>query len=192
MRIFQFCYDQSLKWAAHRHAPYYLGSMSFAESVFFPIPPDVMLMPMTLAKPQKAWFYALLTTLTSVLGGILGFVLGWFAYDSLLQPLIIEWGYQDKLDQAVNWFESYGIWVVFLAGFSPIPYKVFTISAGMLQMAFLPFLLASAIGRGMRFYLVAALMRWGGAAMATKLRDYVDAIGWSTVILASLAYLLLR
>ena len=92
----------------------------------------------------------------------------------------------------MEWFETYGVWVVFLAGFSPIPYKIFTVSAGFLQMALLPFLLASAIGRGARFFLVAGLMRWGGAAMEQKLRQYVEAIGWSVVVLAIIAYLLLR
>ena len=92
----------------------------------------------------------------------------------------------------MQWFKDYGVWVVFLAGFSPIPYKIFTVSAGFLQMAFLPFVLASAVGRGARFFLVAALMRWGGAAMEQKLRQYVEVLGWGVVILAIFAYLLLR
>ena len=92
----------------------------------------------------------------------------------------------------MDWFAQYGVWVVFIAGFSPIPYKVFTISAGVLNMAFFPFLLASAVGRGARFFLVAGLMRWGGAAMEAKLRQYVEILGWATVILAIVAYLVLR
>ena len=92
----------------------------------------------------------------------------------------------------MNWFEEYGIWVVFLAGFSPIPYKIFTVSAGVLQMAFIPFVIASAIGRGARFFLVAALMRWGGAAMEQKLRQYVEILGWAVVLIAIAAYLILR
>lgn len=181
-----------MRWAQHRHAPYYLSGMSFAESVFFPIPPDVMLAPMSLAKPKSAWFYAMLTTVASVLGGICGFLLGWFAFDSFIQPLVEQWGYQAKLETAMGWFEQYGIWVVFLAGFSPIPYKIFTISAGVLHMAFIPFLLASAIGRGMRFYLVAALMYWGGEKMETQLRKHIDTIGWGVIVLAVVAYFALR
>ena len=92
----------------------------------------------------------------------------------------------------MGWFEQYGVWVVFIAGFSPIPYKIFTISAGFLQMAFLPFLIASAVGRGARFYLVAGLMRWGGARMEQELRKYVEVIGWAVIMLAIVAYLLLR
>lgn len=192
MKIFQPCYDMAIRWSRHRHASRYLGGLSFAESMFFPIPPDVMLAPMALSQPGRAWYFALLTTLTSVLGGIAGYVLGYFAFEAWLQPLIISAGYQPKLDQAMHWFTEYGVWVIFLAGFSPIPYKVFTISAGFLQMAFLPFVLASAVGRGARFFLVAGLMRWGGSAMEARLRQYVEVLGWLVVALAVLAYLLLR
>ncbi|MCU7552989.1 DedA family protein [Alteromonas sp. ASW11-19] len=192
MKIFQPCYDMAIRWSRHRHASRYLGGLSFAESMFFPIPPDVMLAPMALSQPSRAWYFALLTTLTSVLGGIAGYVLGYFAFEAWLQPLIVSAGYQPKLDQAMHWFTEYGVWVIFLAGFSPIPYKVFTISAGFLQMAFLPFVLASAVGRGARFFLVAGLMRWGGSAMEAKLRQYVEVLGWLVVALAILAYLLLR
>nr|WP_252728196.1 YqaA family protein [Alteromonas sp. C1M14] len=166
--------------------------LSFAESMFFPIPPDVMLAPMSMSQPHRAWRYAALTTLASVLGGIGGYVLGYFAFDVWLEPIILSAGYGEKLDTTMSWFEQYGIWVVFLAGFSPIPYKIFTISAGILSMAFAPFIIASAIGRGARFFLVAGLMRWGGAAMEAKLRDYVEILGWATVVIAVIAYLLLH
>lgn len=160
--------------------------------MFFPIPPDVMLAPMSLAHPSKAWNYALLTTLASVIGGIAGYALGWFAFDGFIQPWVESMAYQAKLEQAITWFNQYGVWVIFIAGFSPIPYKVFTISAGFLHMAFLPFIIASAIGRGMRFYLVAGLMRWGGEPMQQKLREWVDLLGWLVVILAVGLYLYLH
>ncbi|GAA0342280.1 YqaA family protein [Bowmanella denitrificans] len=192
MKIFQYLYDKAMVWSRHKHAPAYLGGMTFAESIFFPVPPDVMLAPMALASPDKAWRYAFLTSVASVLGGIAGYCLGLLAFESLLHPMIVEMGYQHKMDKAVAWFEQYGVWVVFIAGFSPIPYKVFTVSAGFLQMAFLPFVVASTVGRAMRFYLVAGLMRWGGKKMEDKLRDYVETLGWATVVLAIVAYLLLR
>ncbi|MBT0585390.1 YqaA family protein [Alteromonas oceanisediminis] len=192
MKIFQPCYDLALRWAKHRHAERYLGVLSFAESVVFPIPPDVMLAPMALGQPSKAWRFALITTVTSVLGGIAGYFLGLFAFEALIAPWIETMGYQPKVDRAVEWFELYGVWVVFIAGFSPIPYKIFTVSAGFLSMAFLPFLLASAVGRGMRFFLVAALMRWGGPAMESKLREWVEFLGWAVVLLAVAAYFYLR
>lgn len=192
MKIFQPCYDMALRWSRHRHASRYLGGLSFAESMFFPIPPDVMLAPMSLSQPQRAWYFAMLTTLTSVLGGIAGYMLGYFAFEAWLEPIILSADYGDKLATAMGWFEQYGVWIVFLAGFSPIPYKVFTISAGVLQMAFLPFIVASAIGRGARFFLVAGLMRWGGAPMEAKLRQYVEVLGWAVIALAILAYFIVK
>ncbi|AIF97727.1 membrane protein [Alteromonas australica] len=192
MKLFEPLYDMALRWARHPNAEKYLGGLSFAESVFFPIPPDVMLAPMSLSQPDKAWRFAIITTFASIVGGIAGYFLGYLAFDVWLAPLIERWGYGHKLDVAMDWFAQYGVWVVFIAGFSPIPYKVFTISAGVLNMAFFPFLLASAVGRGARFFLVAGLMRWGGAAMEAKLRQYVEILGWATVILAIVAYLVLR
>lgn len=192
MKLFQPCYDLALRWAKHPWAARYLAGLSFAESVIFPVPPDVMLAPMSLSSPNKAWHFAMITTIASILGGIAGYVLGYLAFESWLQPIIESAGYTHKLETAMGWFEQYGVWIVFIAGFSPIPYKVFTISAGFLQMAFLPFLLASAIGRGARFYLVAGLMRWGGARMEQELRKYVEVIGWAVIILAVAAYLILR
>lgn len=163
MRLFSPLYARAMQWARHRHAPAYLGTMSFAESSFFPVPPDVMLAPMCLARPERAWSFALLTTLTSVAGGLAGYAIGHFAFDAIapwLQTTPYWAGYQN----AVAWFEQYGFWAIFIAGFSPIPYKAFTIAAGALSMALLPFALASCVGRGARFYLVAGLMKWGGRA----------------------------
>ena len=192
MKLFQPLYDKTLSWSRHRNAPTLLAILSFTESVIFPIPPDVMLAPMSLSQPERAWRFAFITTLASVLGGIAGYFLGEFAYAGFIEPLIIEYGYQAKMQHAIDWFSQYGVWVVFLAGFSPIPYKIFTISAGFLQLAFLPFVLASIVGRGLRFYLVAGLMRWGGPRMEQALRRHIETLGWLTVALAVLAYLVLR
>ncbi|HEY5790372.1 MAG TPA: YqaA family protein [Gammaproteobacteria bacterium] len=188
MRLFSALYARVMVWAAHRHAPWYLGSLSFAESSFFPIPPDVMLAPMSLARPERAWFYAALTTATSVLGGLFGYLIGMLAIEAV-QPLIVEAGYGARYAQAIEWFAVWGFWVVFIAGFSPIPYKLFTIAAGASAMALLPFTLASLVGRGARFFLVSGLMRWGGAPMEKLLRTYVDRLGWLVIVLVT-AYLL--
>jgi len=169
-----------------------LSVITFAESVFFPIPPDVLLAPMVLAKPKRAWHLATLTTVSSIIGGMVGYLLGYWMFEPWIQPLITEFGYQEKFDVAMEWFATWGVWVVFIAGFSPIPYKLFTVSAGFLHMAFLPFLLASAIGRGMRFFLVAGLIKWGGATMEKKLRQWVDVLGWGLVAIIIIAYLILR
>jgi membrane protein YqaA with SNARE-associated domain len=182
MKLFSSLYERTMAWSRHPHAPRYLAGLSFAESSFFPIPPDVMLAPMSLAKPNRAWFFAALTTLASVLGGLLGYGIGLFAFD-MIEPLLHDWGYWHAYEQAKGWFDKWGFWAVFLAGFSPIPYKIFTISAGVISMALLPFLLASAIGRGARFFLVAGLMAWGGERMERVLHRYVDLLGWLMVVL---------
>ncbi len=187
MQLFSTLYEKVMRWAAHRHAQWYLAGLSFAESSFFPIPPDVMLAPMALADTKKAWRFALIATLFSVIGGAAGYAIGMFAFD-MVQPLLEKAGYMDKYLHAVSWFEQWGIWVVFLAGFSPIPYKLFTIAAGVVSMMFIPFLIASLIGRGARFFIVAGLMVWGGEKMDLALRQYVDRIGWVVVILAGIVF----
>lgn len=188
MKLFTSLYDKALNWARHPRATWYLSGMSFAESSFFPIPPDVMLMPMSLATPQRAFYYAWLTTFFSLLGGLLGYAIGYWAIDLVL-PFIESIGYAHKMEQVQDFFTEYGVWIVFIAGFSPVPYKLFTITAGATNMALLPFLLASFIGRGARFYLVAGLMMWGGAKMEASIRKWVDWLGWGFVLLL-LIYLL--
>lgn len=188
MRLFETLYDKTLQWAKHPNGSYYLSGMSLAESSFFPIPVDVMLAPMCLAQRQRAWFFAMLATIFSVIGGVLGYFIGVFAFD-LIEPVLHDVGYWDKYLLAKNWFDQWGVWVVFLAGFTPIPYKVFTIAAGVASMALVPFILMSLLGRGARFFLVAGLIRWGGERMEKILREYIERIGWSVLILAILAYI---
>jgi membrane protein YqaA with SNARE-associated domain len=181
MRLFGPLYDRVLRWSTHRHAERYLAALSFAESSFFPIPPDVLLAPMTLARPERGWWLATLTTITSVAGGLAGFAIGWFAID-LIEPLLMRLGYWEAYLRATEWFGRFGFWAVLIAGFSPVPYKIFTIAAGALQM-FLPgFVLASLLGRGGRFFLVAGILVFGGARMEQGLRRHIDTLGWISVI----------
>lgn len=191
MKLFSALYARVMRWSNHRHAPRYLAGLSFAESSFFPVPPDVMLAPMALACPQRAWFFAGLTTLASAFGGALGYLIGRFAFE-FLQPLLHQYGYWDGFLQAKEWFADWGFWAVFLAGFTPIPYKVFTIAAGVVTMSFVPFLIASVIGRGARFFLVAGLMVWGGERMERLVRTYIDRIGWLLILAVLVLYLVLR
>ncbi len=191
MQLFSPLYSRAMQWARHRHAQRYLAGLSFAESSFFPIPPDVMLAPMSLANPARAVWFATLTTIASVLGGLLGYLIGLFAFD-MIEPLLHSAGYYPKYLQAKAWFDEWGFWAVFLAGFSPIPYKVFTITAGVISMALAPFIIASLIGRGGRFFLVALLMAWGGERMEEALHKYIDRLGWLTIALAAIAVLIIR
>lgn len=193
MKIFTHLLEKVMLWSRHRYAPYYLGGLSFAEACVLPFPPpDAMLAPMSLANPPRAWRYAGLTTITSVLGGMLGYFIG-FMFFELIAPLLQDYGYTDKYVLAENRFKEWGVWAVFIAGFSPIPYKIFTISAGVLQMSLFPFIIASLLGRGARFYLVAGLMVLGGAKMEKHLHRYVDIIGWViTVAIVIVLYFILR
>lgn len=182
MKLFSALYTRVIAWSRHRHAPRYLAGLSFAESSFFPVPPDVMLVPMTLANPGKAWKLAFITTIASVLGGLLGYCIGLFAFE-FVEPILQSAGYYPKYLVVREWFSEWGFWAIFIAGFSPIPYKLFTITAGVISMSLLPFMLASFIGRGARFFLVAGLMAWGGERMEDVLHKYIDRIGWATVLL---------
>ena len=191
MKIFSSLYDRALGWSRHPHAERYLGAVSFTESVVFPIPPDVLLAPMTLAMPERWLRLAFLTTVTSVLGGLLGYLLGGLAFEAV-SPWLTRAGYMDEFDAAQAWFELYGFWAIFLAGLTPIPYKVFTIAAGAAQMGLLPFVLGSIVGRGARFYLVAALVRFGGAPIEQHIRRYIDLIGWAVLGLVVIALVFLN
>lgn len=192
MRIFGALYDRVLGWARHPRAPWYLGGLSVAESSFFPIPPDVMLAPMVLARPERAWFLAAITTVASVAGGVIGYFIGMFAFN-LVEPLLHRFGYWDAYLLTREWFDKWGFLViVFIGGFSPVPYKIFTITAGAVAMALVPFVIGSLLGRGMRFFLVAALMHWGGPRFEPYLRRYVDVIGWTVVVALIVFYFVLR
>ena len=181
MKLFTRLYGSVMTWASHPHAGYYLGGLSFAESFIFPIPPDVMLIPMTVAKPARAWRFALLTTITSVLGGVLGYFIGAFAFE-YIEPWLQASAYWPEFETTRAWFDEWGVWVIFVTGFSPIPYKLFTITAGLLSLAILPFVLASFVGRGARFFLVAGLLRYAGPRIEPWVRKYVERIGWLTVV----------
>jgi membrane protein YqaA with SNARE-associated domain len=189
MRLFSGLYARVMVWARHKYATYWLALVSFSESSFFLIPPDVMLAPMSLARPDRAWFYAGLTTAASVLGGLLGYAIGLFAFQ-LAEPWLISLDYMHAYQQASAWFDQWGFWAIFLAGFTPIPYKIFTIAAGAANMLLLPFVIGSLIGRGMRFFLVAGLMRWGGPELEASLHLWVDRLGWLTVLILVIAYLI--
>jgi len=189
--MFLRLYDWVIELAAHRKSPAYLSVLSFTESSFFPIPPDVMLIPMCLARPAKAWRYAALCTLFSVLGGMAGYLIGKLAF-GWIEPWLMTSHYADVFTHAVASFEKWGFWYILLAGFTPIPYKVFTISAGVVGMPFLAFVAGSAAGRGGRFFLVAGLIRLGGQDFANKMRKYIDLIGWVLIAIAVVVFVVIK
>ncbi len=160
-RIYDWCLA-----AAHKpYAAWIMGGVSFAESSFFPVPPDTMLIPMGLARPEKAWSYAFLCTWTSVLGGLVGYLIGSLLFDSLGQWLIHAYGYGDKVEAFRQAYARWGVWIILLKGLTPIPYKVVTLTAAFAGYNLLMFFVLSVITRGARFFLVAFLLnRYGPQA----------------------------
>ena len=160
-------YDWCIAAADKPYATWLMGAVSFMESSFFPIPPDAMLIPMSLARPDKAFYYATVCTVTSVAGGVMGYLIGAVLYDSVGLWLIKLYGYGDKVEAFRAAYVEWGGWIILIKGLTPIPYKIVTIASGFAQYPILPFILLSVIARGMRFYLVAFLIhRYGDKARA--------------------------
>jgi lipoprotein NlpD len=189
MNIFSYIYEKMLSWSAHHRAPYYLAGVSFAESSFFPVPPDVMLMSMGLAKPKRSWHFAAIATLFSVLGGLFGYALGYFGM-AFIKPYLMASSYAPYVTKITHWFDHQGIAMVVLAGFSPFPYKIFTITSGMMQLALFPFIMGSVIGRGLRFFIVSGILYFLGEIIEPHLRRCVDRIVWFLVVIFIIAFLL--
>ena len=179
--LFRGLYNKCMRMAAHPKAERYLVAVSIFESIFFPIPTALMVAPMVVAKPERAIRIATIATTMSVLGGVFGYMLGYFAITSI-EPILHEVGYWDKYTIAQDWFREWGFWSVVIAGFSPIPFKLFTITAGAFAMSLPLFLLASLVGRSAHFFLVALLMAWAGPKMEATVLRYIEWLGWSTVV----------
>ncbi len=180
MKVFAPIYERVLQWSRHRYAERYLAAMSFAESSFFPIPVDVMLAPMCLAARDKWVRFASIATVFSVAGGLAGYAIGLVLFDAI-EPWLRESHYWSAYQTSRSWFDDYGVWVIFVAGFSPIPYKIFTIAAGAAVLNVPGFLMASLIGRAARFFLVAGLVRAGGQRFEDGLSKYIERVGWAVV-----------
>lgn len=163
-------YDWMMGLAHSDRAPAALGVVSFAESSFFPIPPDVMLIPMVLARREKAWWYATLATITSVLGGMLGYWIGYTLYDQVGAPILKFYGKEGALDGFITFVQDYGVQAVIMKGMTPIPYKLVTIGAGVAKMNLAAFIGASIVARAMRFYMVAGLLYFYGE----PIRDFIE------------------
>ena len=163
-------YNWMMRMAGDRRAPHALFWVSFAESSFFPIPPDVMLVPMILAQRSKAWAYALLATVASVVGGIAGYAIGYFFMDTVGASILQFYGKAAGFEAFKQMFNEWGVWILIIKGMTPIPYKVLTITAGVTHMSFVPFILASIVARSMRFFLVAALLYWFGE----PIREFIE------------------
>ena len=174
MRIFRYLYNWTLSKASQKGASWFLSIISFAESSFFPIPPDIILIPMVLAKRSKAFFYALICTLSSVAGGILGYLIGLMLFNSIGILLINFYHLDEQVAQFKNYYSSYGAWIVIIAGFTPFPFKVITIASGLFQLNFFVFIICSILSRGSRFYLVSSLLYIFGDSIKIFIDKYFN------------------
>ncbi|WP_417671273.1 YqaA family protein [Roseibium sp.] len=163
-------YDWTLSLASGPRAPYALGTVSFVESSVFPIPPDLLLIPMVIAKREAAWRLALLCMVTSVLGGIAGYLIGQFLFVQVAEPILSFYGYLEKFERFSEIFNSWGWWFVFIAGLTPFPYKVITIASGATGLSLPVFIAASIVSRGIRFLVVAGLLYFFGP----PIRDFIE------------------
>ncbi len=184
MKFLRNIYEWTLLKSRHPRAPWFLSFISFAESSFFPIPPDVILIPMIIGKRINAFFYAFICTVSSVLGGILGYGIGFFFFNSLGILIVNYYGFQDQFNNFENYYQNYGLLIVLGAGFTPFPFKFITIASGFFGFNIFLFIIASFIARGLRFYLLAVLLKVFGGIIEKIIDKYFN-------ILATMFFILL-
>lgn len=172
-------YDWTLRIAAHRHATWGLAGVSFVESSFFPIPPDVVLIPMCVANRQKAFFYAAVCTVSSVIGGMLGYAIGYFLFDTIGTKIIEFYHYQEAFENLKQKYDEWGMWLIIGKGLTPIPYKIVTITSGVLKFSIPVFIFSSIVSRSLRFFLVAALIWKFGAPIQAFIEKHLT---WLTLL----------
>lgn len=198
MRLFRTLYDHVLVWAARPHAERYLAVLSFVEAIIFPVPPEVMLAPMVLAKPKRWLRYATVSVGFSLMGAVVGYALGHFAFE-VARPLLTWLGWMPRIDALVGELSVRAagspwtvFWLLIVAGFLPVPLKIFTWASGIVGVPLLPFLASMLVGRGKRVYLLAGLVRLGGARAERMLLRWIEWIGWTLVALIIVAVIYLR
>lgn len=163
-------YDGTMRLADSPHALWFLALVSFVESSFFPIPPDILMIPMILARPSRAWLIATVALVSSVLGGMLGYAIGAFAFESIGRPILESMGKADAMAEFSTRFNDFGFWAVLVAGITPFPYKVITIMSGWTAMPLYTFIATSILARALRFYVVAGLLWYFGE----PIRDFIE------------------
>ena len=197
MKVFAPLYERALRWARHRNAPALLGVLSFVEAVFFPVMPEVMLAPMALSRPQRAFRYATISLACSLAGALVGYALGHYAYE-LVKPMFARLGWAGHIEEQVAYLRDIAIespwkafWILVLAGFAPIPLKFFTWASGIVGVPLLPFIASMFIGRGKRVYLLAAAIKLGGVRAEAALHRWIEPVGWIalSLLLAAVAWL---
>lgn len=185
-------YDWTMGLAAHRHATAWIAVIAFVESSIFPIPPDILLIPMVLAAPTRAWRIVAIVTTASVLGGLAGYAIGYFLFETIGSSIIEFYGYLEKFERFQDWYREWGGWIVFAGGFSPIPYKVITIASGSVQLDIWTFTIVSIISRGGRFILVAFLLWKFGAPIRAFIERWLGPLTLLFVVLLVLGFVAIK
>ncbi len=200
MKLFTPLYARAIEWSRHKHAPSLLGVLSFSEAIVFPVMPEVMLAPMCLAQPKHAFRFASISLVLSLLGAVIGYLLGHYAYE-LVRPMLVAIGWQAGLDREIANLREItanspwkAFWLLVVAGFTPIPLKIFTWASGIVGVPFLPFLAGMFVGRGKRVFLLALAIRLGGERAERALQRWIEPLGWAALsLLAAIGvWLLLR
>ena len=186
MRFLHLLYDWTMQLANNPRAIWLLGFVSFIEAIFFPIPPDVLLIPMILANIKRAWLYAFVTTITSVVGGLVGYAIGYLAYEQIAEPLLLSLGKQAAMSLFSSSINENGFLIVLTAGISPIPFKVVSVMSGFTQMPIFVFLLSALLGRATRFFIVAMLLKYYGEELKSFIETY---LGWLFLLFIALIVL---
>ena len=192
MKLFGPLYRWVLTLSRHRHAERYLAGISFFESSVFPVPTALMLAPMVLAQRHRAWRLAVVATLTSVLGGMFGYFLGYALFEQVGRAILSFYQADTAFALVQAQFLEYGVWLVLLTGLTPIPYKLCTIASGVIGLPIMPFVIGSLLGRASQFFLIAGALRWGGPKIEPVLEKWIEWIGWTLLVSAAMAYFLLR
>lgn len=182
MRLFAPIYEKMMLWAAHKRAPLILALLSFFEAFIVPVPPEVMLAPMTLAKPKRGLHFAALSLGSSLIGGLIGYAIGHY-FIHLVEPLLVKLGYWPTFEHVHDLVQQHGFWFLLVGGFTPIPFKILTIASGAVGVPIWQFLAGAFIGRGKRVFIVAGAIMLGGARAEAAIRRYVEWIGWAVIVL---------
>jgi membrane protein YqaA with SNARE-associated domain len=185
-------YDYIIDLASRPRALWALAAVSFAESSFFPIPPDAMVIPMALARPDRGWRIATVCTVASVLGGILGYAIGYFLYETIGVWLVSVYHYENAMEQFREAYARWGLWIILIKGLTPIPYKLVTIASGVARFDFTVFVLASIVTRGLRFFLVVALIKRFGAPIRDFIERYLTWVTTGFVVCVAGGFVLVR
>lgn len=200
MKIFAPLYQRALHWSRHRRAPALLTGLSFVEAIVFPVPPEVMLAPMSLSQPKRALWFATLSLAGSMAGAVIGYLLGHYAFE-LLKPVFEAVGMSNGIESGIDTIQAKMaespwavFWLLVAGGFAPIPMKVFTWASGVVGVPWLPYLAAMAVGRGKRVFLIAIAIKLGGERAERALHRYIEPIGWAATVLlvAAIGYLVFR